>query len=134
MEEPVIESSGDSESDFALALAALTQSLQALQTRYDEVQSHRSRQQQLEEHRLDIESRWQTEQRPELEQELQKLNMQIEELSLELESELLSNEHLQKIFFDGLRQGLMGDVFWQIIRFGGLGLILGWCLNSWLNS
>ena len=131
MEEPVIEPDGDSEGDFALALAALTQSLQALQTRYDEIQSHRARQLQLEEHRSDLEARWQAEQHPELEQELHKLNLKLEELQLELESELLSNEQLQHIFWDGLRQGLLGDVFWQIIRFGGLGLILGWALSRW---
>jgi small-conductance mechanosensitive channel len=131
MEEPVMEPTGDSESDFALSLAALTQSLQALQTRYDEVQSHRAKQQQLDEHRADLEAQWQTEQRPALEQELQQLTEQLTELSLQLESELLTDKQLQKIFWDGLRQGLMGDIFWQIVRFGGLGIVVGWLLKSW---
>jgi len=134
MEEPVMEPTGDSESDFALSLAALTQSLQTLQTRYDEVQSHRAKQQQFEEHRADLEARWQAEQRPELEQELQQMKAQLEELSLQLESELLTDKQLQKIFWDGLRQGLMGDVFWQIVRFGGLGIVVGWLLKSWQGS
>jgi protein subunit release factor A len=131
MEEPVMEPTGDSESDFALSLAALAQSLQTLQTRYDEVQSHRAKQQQLEEHRADLEARWQAEQRPELEQELQQMKTQLEELSLQLESELLTDKQLQQIFWDGLRQGLMGEVFWQIVRFGGLGIVLGWLLKGW---
>ena len=134
MEEPVMEPTGDSESDFALSLAALTQSLQTLQTRYDEVQSHRAKQQQLDEHRADLEARWQTEQRPELEQELQQVKAQLEELSLQLESELLTDKQLQTVFWDGLRQGLMGDVFWQIVRFGGLGIVVGWLLKSWQTS
>ena len=129
-----MEPTGDSESDFALSLAALTQSLQTLQTRYDEVQSHRAKQQQFEEHRADLEARWQAEQRPELEQELQQMKAQLEELSLQLESELLTDKQLQKIFWDGLRQGLMGDVFWQIVRFGGLGIVVGWLLKSWQGS
>jgi len=126
-----MEPTGDSESDFALSLAALAQSLQTLQTRYDEVQSHRAKQQQLEEHRADLEARWQAEQRPELEQELQQMKTQLEELSLQLESELLTDKQLQQIFWDGLRQGLMGEVFWQIVRFGGLGIVLGWLLKGW---
>ena len=129
-----MEPTGDSESDFALSLAALTQSLQALQTRYDEVQSHRAKQQQLDEHRADLEARWQTEQRPELEQELQQVKAQLEELSLQLESELLTDKQLQTVFWDGLRQGLMGDVFWQIVRFGGLGIVVGWLLKGWQGS
>ncbi|MEY2985620.1 MAG: hypothetical protein RLZZ568_2237 [Cyanobacteriota bacterium] len=131
MEDPMLEPTGDSESDFALALAALTQSLQSLQTRYDEVQSHRAKQQQLDEHRADLEARWQTEQRPELEQEVQRIKAQLRELSLQLESELLTNQQLQRVFWDGLRQGLIGDVFWQIVRFGGLGVVVGWLLRSW---
>ncbi|MFN9173867.1 MAG: hypothetical protein ACK58N_04955 [Synechocystis sp.] len=126
-----MEPTGDSESDFALSLAALAQSLPTLQTRYDEVQSHRAKQQQLEEHRADLEARWQAEQRPELEQELQQMKTQLEELSLQLESELLTDKQLQQIFWDGLRQGLMGEVFWQIVRFGGLGIVLGWLLKGW---
>ncbi|MFM1842265.1 MAG: hypothetical protein RLZZ490_1001 [Cyanobacteriota bacterium] len=125
-----MEPTGDSESDFALSLAALTQSLQTLQTRYDEVQSHRAKHQQLDEHRADLEARWQAEQRPELEQELQQLKDQLTELSLHLESELLTDKQLQKILWDGLRQGLMGDVFWQIVRFGGLGIVVGWLLRG----
>ena len=126
-----MEPTGDSESDFALSLAALTQSLQTLQTRYDEVQSHRAKQQQLDEHRADLEARWQNEQRPELEQELQQMKTQLAELSLQLESELLTDKQLQQVFWDGLRQGLMGDVFWQILRLGGLGIVVGWLLKSW---
>ena len=126
-----MEPTGDSESDFALSLAALTQSLQTLQTRYDEVQSHRAKQQQLDEHRADLEARWQNEQRPELEQELQQMKTQLAELSLQLESELLTDKQLQQVFWDGLRQGLMGDVFLQIVRFGGLGIVVGWLLKSW---
>lgn len=129
-----MEPTGDSESDFALSLAALTQSLQTLQTRYDEVQSHRAKQQQLDEHRADLEARWQAEQRPELEQELQQIKTQLEELSLQLESELLTDKELQRLFWDGLRQGLLGDVFWQVVRFGGLGIVVGWLLKSWQGS
>ncbi|AIE75316.1 hypothetical protein D082_27880 [Synechocystis sp. PCC 6714] len=116
-----------------MALAALTQSLQKLQTRYDEVQSQRAKQQQIQEYRADVETKLQESPQVELEEELARIQSELEALSLELESELLTDRQLQKMFWDGLRRGLMGDVFWQIIRFGGLGLILGWGLKSWLG-
>ncbi|MFY7931092.1 MAG: DUF2203 domain-containing protein, partial [Microcystis aeruginosa] len=28
------------------------------------------------------------------------------------------------------RRGLLGEVFWQIVRFGGIGVLLGWILRS----
>lgn len=128
-----MEPNGDRDSNFGLALAALAQSLQKLQTRYDEVQSQREKQQQVQEYRTDLEVRLDSEKQPELEQELERIRLELEQLSLQLESELLTDRQLQKIFWDGLRQGLMGDIFWQIIRFGGLGLILGWGLKSWIG-
>ncbi|UAJ72679.1 hypothetical protein IQE94_16870 [Synechocystis sp. PCC 7339] len=133
MEETFVAPNGDSDSNFGLALAALTQALQKLQTRYDEVQSQRAKQQQIQEYRADVETRLQGEAQAELEQELARIRSELEALSLELESELLTDRQLQKMFWDGLRRGLMGDVFWQIIRFGGLGLILGWALKSWVG-
>jgi protein subunit release factor A len=133
MEETFMEPNGDRDSNFGLALAALAQSLQKLQTRYDEVQSQREKQQQVQEYRTDLEVRLDSEKQPELEQELERIRLELEQLSLQLESELLTDRQLQKIFWDGLRQGLMGDIFWQIIRFGGLGLILGWGLKSWIG-
>lgn len=80
-----------------------------------------------------MEARLQGEAQTELEQELARIRSELEALSLELESELLTDRQLQKMFWDGLRRGLMGDVFWQIIRFGGLGLVLGWALKSWVG-
>jgi protein subunit release factor A len=133
MEETFVAPNGDSDSNFGLALAALTQSLQKLQTRYDEVQSQRAKQQQIQEYGTDVEARLQGEVQAELDQELARIRSELEALSLELESELLTDRQLQKMFWDGLRRGLMGDVFWQIVRFGGLGLVLGWALKSWVG-
>lgn len=129
-----MESGGDNDSNFGLALAALAQSLQTLQTRYDEIQSQRAKQQQIQEHRSDLELRLQLEPQPELEQELERIQGELRDLSLELESQLLTDEQMQSFFWDGLRRGLLGDLFWQILRFGGLGLIAGWGLKSWVGS
>jgi hypothetical protein len=50
--------------------------------------------------------------------ELAKLNDQLDEVEMRLESRLVS--------WLGLR-----EYFWQIVRFGGFGLLLGWGLTTW---
>ncbi|NJN32099.1 MAG: DUF2203 domain-containing protein [Synechococcales cyanobacterium RM1_1_8] len=52
-----------------------------------------------------------------LKQELDALTQELAELELALESELFSLEGLK-------------DVFWQAVRFGGLGILLGWLLKA----
>ncbi|MFK8182592.1 MAG: hypothetical protein AB8B99_04405 [Phormidesmis sp.] len=53
-------------------------------------------------------------------EELAQMQDRIEALKVTLESHLLSWREIQ-------------EPFWQIIRFGGLGLIVGWFLNEWLG-
>ena len=48
-------------------------------------------------------------------QELQQIRSRLEELDLLLESKLLN----------------LWEPFWQAVRFGGLGIIIGWVLCSW---
>ena len=48
-------------------------------------------------------------------QELQQIRSRLEELDLLLESKLLN----------------LWEPFWQAVRFGGLGIIIGWLLCSW---
>ena len=50
---------------------------------------------------------------PELKKELEALEQELSQVELTLESELFS--------WDGLR-----EIFWQAVRFGGLGVVLGW--------
>lgn len=50
--------------------------------------------------------------------EQKRLQAQIEELEITLESQLFT--------WDAFK-----DVFWQILRFGGLGVLLGWFLRGW---
>ncbi len=97
--------------------------LQTTQAEYDS----------LQEHRQEVESRWQETQLPELEQELYRLDEQLKALTVTMESHLLSDSQLQELFWQGLRQGILGDLFWQILRFGGLGVVLGWLLKAWAS-
>lgn len=92
--------------DFERSLIEVEQSLQDLKDRYDQVS--RDQQQQSE-----LQQRLQ-----QLQTELQHIQQQIETLEVNLESRLISWIRVQ-------------EPFWQMVRFGGLGLVLGWVLH-WL--
>ena len=119
------------EIEFEQTLSTIERSLLALKERYGVVQTAEIAQENLTKHRQEIEAQWQENQLPELEQELQHIDEQLQELSVTLESHLLSEPALQDLFWKGLRQGILGEAFWQIVRFGGVGLVLGWLLKSW---
>ncbi|MFM7441877.1 MAG: hypothetical protein ACKO2V_25315 [Snowella sp.] len=121
------------EIEFEQTLSTIERSLLALKERYGAVQNAEIEQENLTKHRQEIEAQWQENQLPELEQELQHINEQLQELSVTLESHLLSEPALQDLFWKGLRQGILGEAFWQIVRFGGAGLVLGWLLKSWVG-
>lgn len=53
-------------------------------------------------------------------EELAQMQDRIEALKVTLESHLLSWREIQ-------------EPFWQIVRFGGLGLVVGWLLHWWLG-
>jgi len=53
-------------------------------------------------------------------EELAQMQDRIEALKVTLESHLLSWREIQ-------------EPFWQIVRFGGLGLVVGWFLNEWIG-
>ena len=52
--------------------------------------------------------------------ELKRLETQLETLAVTLESKLPSWESLK-------------EPFWQALRFGGLGLVVGWLLRGWVG-
>jgi uncharacterized protein (DUF3084 family) len=59
-------------------------------------------------------------QTPEIKAELTRLQKQLETLEINLESHLFSWTTLKR-------------PFWQAVRFGGLGVIIGWLLKSWVG-
>ncbi|MEB3309202.1 MAG: hypothetical protein VKJ02_03135 [Snowella sp.] len=121
------------EIEFEQAVEKIERSLMDLKERYATIQTQYEQQENLKKHRQEIEAQWQDEQRPELEQELHHINEQLQELTVNLESHLLSEPALQELFWKGLRQGILGEAFWQVVRFGGLGLVIGWFLKSWIG-
>ncbi|SRR5579883_799271 len=99
--------------DFAQELLELERSLLSLRERYIQVQADKSRKVELQK-RL---KKLRYNQQPEMKVELKQIKQQLEVLELNLESQLFS-------------WGSLKEPFWQAIRFGGLGVIIGWILKS----
>ncbi|WP_373546451.1 hypothetical protein [Chamaesiphon sp.] len=56
---------------------------------------------------------------PEVKQELELIRSRLEQLDITLESRLLNEWKL------------MWEPFWQAVRFGGLGMAIGWFISTW---
>ncbi|WP_107666833.1 hypothetical protein [Cyanothece sp. BG0011] len=122
---PSIESnqSPNPDEEFETALMEVERSLLKLKERYKEVE-------QAQKQKLNLEERLNTVS-PQDTAEVQKINEELQQLTITLESNLLTEDDVKTLLWEGIRQGLLGEVFWQIIRFGGLGIILGWLLKTW---
>jgi hypothetical protein len=109
-------SSSDAD-DFETALAETERSLAALKERYAQVQQDTQRQAELKERLNEIKREQRGQQSPQLKAELKQIQSQLETIELNLESQLFS-------------WGSLKEPFWQAVRFGGLGLVIGWLLKS----
>jgi hypothetical protein len=103
------------ELNFEQDLAEAEQSLQALKQRYVQVQQDQRTQAQLWQEQDKLEEQLQRSPSPELKAELQRIQNQLDDLEVNLETRLFA--------WDSLK-----EPFWQIIRFGGLGVLIGWGL------
>jgi len=121
------------QAQFEESLQTQADKITYLRQRYSQIQTAQAQQAQLQEHRQTLEAQGQVQQLPELQRELQQVAEELNHLQLILESELLGDRQLQQLFWQELRRGIMGEALWQIVRFGGLGVLLGWCLKSWTD-
>ncbi len=104
--------------NFEQAIQELEQSLQVLKARHAQVQLDQQRQQELQQRLGEAERATKgTRRNRAAEMEIKQLRQQLEELEVALESQLFS--------WSGLR-----EFFWQAVRFGGLGIVIGWVLKS----
>ncbi|MEQ9671732.1 DUF2203 domain-containing protein [Coleofasciculus sp. G2-EDA-02] len=104
--------------EFEQALSEVERSLLALKERYAQVQRDQQRQAQLQHRREQIRgSGRQIRNQPALKAELRQIQEQLETIELNLESQLFSWSAFQ-------------EPFWQAVRFGGLGIVIGWLLKS----
>ncbi len=101
------------DTELDLEIAQLEQAISDLKHRHINVQLAEREKFVLQRNRNELKSKSQN--RLEVRQELQTIQSRLEELDLILESRLLN----------------LWEPFWQAVRFGGLGIAIGWFLCSW---
>ncbi|MEB3277461.1 MAG: DUF2203 domain-containing protein [Lyngbya sp.] len=103
--------------EFEQALSQVERSLEEIKQRFAQIQRDQRRQAELK-NRIDevIPERRQTRSR-QLREELRQLEAELETIELNLESRLFT-------------WGSLKEPFWQAVRFGGLGIAIGWILKS----
>jgi predicted RNase H-like nuclease (RuvC/YqgF family) len=100
---------------FEQELATIERSLHDLKERYTQVQQDEQTQAQLQERQEQLKRQMRRSPTAQLKAELKQLQTQLDELEVNLESHLFS-------------WGSLREPFWQIIRFGGLGIVIGWSI------
>ncbi|EAW34185.1 hypothetical protein [Lyngbya sp. PCC 8106] len=103
--------------EFEQALSEIERSLLEIKQRYAQVKRDGQRQAELK-NRIDevIPELRQTRSR-QLREELRQIEAELETIELNLESRLFT-------------WGSLREPFWQAVRFGGLGIVIGWVLQS----
>ncbi len=105
------------DSDFEAAIAQLEQDLMALKERYQQICAAEAQIAALQAQQADIQAQSpETQKQDSLKTELNLLQEEIEKLELQLESNLINWQ----------------EPFWQIVRFTGVGILLGWVLKSFV--
>jgi hypothetical protein len=104
--------------EFERSLADVEQSLVALKQRYTQVQQDLRRQAELQQRAIQVgQELSKTQMSITLKAELRQIKEQLEAIEISLESQLFS-------------WGSLKEPFWQAVRFGGLGVVVGWILKS----
>ncbi|MBW4682939.1 MAG: DUF2203 domain-containing protein [Microcoleus vaginatus WJT46-NPBG5] len=105
------------EQDFEQALLETESYLQALKERYQQIQQDRSRQAELQQQQKQIKKELRQTRSRQLQADLRRIQEELESIELNLESSLFT-------------WGSLKEPFWQAVRFGGLGIVVGWILKS----
>ena len=103
--------------EFDREIAELEQAIVALKHRQVNIQLATREQVVLQ--RQHNELKHQGSKHPEVKQELELIRSRLEQLDITLESRLLNEWKL------------MWEPFWQAVRFGGLGIAIGWFISTW---
>lgn len=103
--------------EFERSLFEVELALDALKQRYAQVQRDRQQQAELQQRLKQVQQQLHDRRLPQLKTELKQIKQQMEALEINLESQLFSWSSLK-------------EPFWQAIRFGGLGIVVGWILKS----
>ena len=103
--------------DLAPAIAELEQNVAALRQRYTDVEKAQAEKQELRVRINRAQNELRQHRTKQVKEELKALQTRMDELELTLESHLFSWSAFK-------------EPFWQAIRFGGIGVVLGWILHK----
>ncbi|MGD1806140.1 DUF2203 domain-containing protein [Dapis sp. BLCC M126] len=106
-----------SEMELAQALAEVELKLAAIKERYSQVQYYHKRKAELQYHLEEVRLEVRRQKTHKLREELQQIQTELEIIELNLESSLFGWNSIK-------------TPFWQAVRFGGLGIVIGWLLKS----
>lgn len=109
--------SDSAEDELDAELRQIEQSVQELRDRHTQVTTALQAQQTLKVQQARLQHELRQHRTETLKQELAQVKSRMEELELTLESQLFS-------------WGSLSEPFWQAVRFGGLGLLIGWFLRA----
>lgn len=104
-------------SEWETQLEELERSLQTIKARHSQIQQDKKHRDELRQRQQHLETQRHRRRDPQLQAELQQIADRLVELDANLESTLVS--------WDTFR-----EPFWQAVRFGGLGIVMGWVLKS----
>jgi hypothetical protein len=105
------------EREFSLAIKEVERSLADLKQRYAQVKHDCRRRSELQQRFDQVKKELRSNHLPQLQVELQRIKEQLETIETNLESQLFT-------------WGSLKEPFWQAVRFGGLGVVVGWILKS----
>lgn len=105
------------EQDLELAIAEIERSLETFKARYYQVKADQLLQHDLQAQLSQSQHDYRQQPTPALKAEIKHIRKRLEDLEIALESQLFS--------WNGLR-----EIFWQAVRFGGAGIVIGWVLKT----
>jgi chorismate mutase len=103
--------------EFEREIIDIEQSISALKQRQADIELAERERVVLERQRNELKHSGRNQ--PDTKQELAQIRSRLEELDVVLESRLIDEWQLR------------GEIFWQAIRFGGLGIAIGWFISTW---
>ena len=106
-----------SETELGQAMAEVEDNLVALKERYEQIQYYQKRKSELKDRLEEVRPEVRRQKTQKLREELQQIQTELETIELNLESSLFGWHTIK-------------EPFWQAVRFGGLGVAIGWLLKS----
>ena len=117
MQPPPKSSTDTTNADIETSITEAEQALTAIKQRYAQIEGDRQRKIELK-HRLEeIRPQLAKNKLPALQAEIKEIKTQLETIEVNLESQLFTID-------------VFKEPFWQAVRFGGLGIVVGWILKS----